>query len=62
MKFLRILLAVPLLFFSLFCFYGFIASFEPGDFLIFKILYPLLGFVSLAAATWLIFRKRPNER
>jgi hypothetical protein len=62
MRFLRVLLAFPLLLFGVFCAYGFLASFEPGDFLIFRILYPALGAVSVAGAVWMILgRPRRSE-
>lgn len=57
----RIILAIPLLLFALFCAYGFLASFEPGDFLIFRILYPVLGVASLAGTIWLMFGRRSQR-
>ena len=38
-----------------FCVFGFLASFEPGDNLPFRIAYPLVGLCFLAAAMWLGF-------
>ncbi len=61
MQFLRVIVAVPLFLFALFCAYGFLASFEPGDFLIFRILYPVLGVASLAGAIWLMLGRRPQR-
>lgn len=46
-----LLLVVPVLF----CVFGFLASFEPGDHLRFQIGYALLGLFFFAAATWLGF-------
>jgi hypothetical protein len=46
-----------LLLIAAFCAYGFLASFEPGPFLAFRIGYPVLGAVCLGSAVWLL-RKR----
>jgi hypothetical protein len=46
-----------LLLIAAFCAYGFLASFEPGPFLAFRIGYPVLGALCLGSAVWLL-RKR----
>jgi hypothetical protein len=53
---LRLVAAVLLVALAAFCAYGFVASFEPGDFLIFRIGYPLAGLLCLAAAVYLVRR------
>jgi hypothetical protein len=54
---LRLVAAVVVLALTAFCAYGFVASFEPGDFLIFRIGYPLIGLLCLAAAVYLVRKK-----
>jgi hypothetical protein len=51
---LRLVAAVLLVALAASCAYGFVASFEPGDFLIFRIGYPLVGLLCLAAAVYLV--------
>jgi hypothetical protein len=53
----RILIAFVLLLFAGFCVFGFLASFEHGDFMIFRIGYPILFVGSLGASGWLLFKK-----
>jgi hypothetical protein len=52
---IRLVLTVPLLALAVFCAYGFLASFEPGPFLVFRIGYPLLGLACLAGI-WFLAR------
>lgn len=52
----RALFAVPYILLALFCGFGFLASFEPGPHLVFKIAYSALGLASAAVAGWLIGR------
>jgi hypothetical protein len=47
------LVAVSLLI-AAFCAFGFLASFEPGPYLAFRIGYPVLGALCLGAAVWLL--------
>jgi len=54
---LRIGLAVALLLLAGFCVFGFMASFEPGVDLVWKIAYPTVGVVSVIAAIWLFLKK-----
>jgi len=49
--------AAPLLFLAAFCVYGFLASFEPGPYLAFRIGYPVVGVAAAALGIWLLFRK-----
>jgi hypothetical protein len=58
---LRLVAAVVLLALAVFCAYGFVASFEPGDFQVFRIGYPLVGLLCLAAV-WLIGNPRGPAR
>ncbi len=51
----RLVLTVPLLALAVFCAYGFLASFEPGPWLVFHIGYPLLGLACLTG-TWFLVR------
>lgn len=44
---MKYLLALPLLLFALFCCYGFLATFEPGDFLAWRIGYVIAFILSL---------------
>jgi hypothetical protein len=46
-----------LLLIAAFCAYGFLASFEPGPFLAFRIGYPVLGAVCLGSAVWLLSKR-----
>lgn len=58
----RLILAAMLLAFAGFCAFGFLASFEPGpQAIFFRVLYPALGVIGLAASAWLLLsiRKRP---
>jgi len=57
MRMLRIGLAVALLLLAGFCVFGFMASFEPGVDLVWKIAYPTVGVVSVIAAIWLFLKK-----
>ncbi len=47
-------LATLLLLVAAFCGYGFLASFEPGPHLAFRIGYPVLGALCLGSAGWLV--------
>jgi hypothetical protein len=51
----RLVLTMPLLALAVFCAYGFLASFEPGPWLVFRIGYPLLGLACLAGI-WFLAR------
>ena len=53
----RVVMAVVLLLLAAFCGYGFLASFEPGAGLAFRIDYPVVGVVSILAAAILLLRK-----
>ena len=55
-----ILLALLLWLIALFCVYGFLASFEPGTSMVFKIGYAL-GFVVMAALGILSLRSRSSS-
>jgi hypothetical protein len=46
-----------LLLIAAFCVYGFLASFEPGPNLAFRIGYPVVGVLCLGSAVWLLGRK-----
>jgi hypothetical protein len=46
-----------LLLIAAFCVYGFLASFEPGPNLAFRIGYPVVGVLCLGSAVWLFSRK-----
>ena len=55
----RIWIIPPLLAFAAICFYGFLATFEPGDFLAWRIAY-VVGFtlsVIGCIATWVLTRE-----
>jgi len=56
---LRILISVACLFVAAFSFFGFLASFEPGVTIGWKIGYSIMGIVSLGVAVlpWLLDRK-----
>ena len=54
----RIWIIPPLLALAAFCFYGVLATFEPGDFLVYRIAYAV-GIVACLAgsvATWILTR------
>ena len=54
------ILALPLFMLASFCVFGFLASFEPGPYLAFRIGYPVLGIASGGSGLWLLTRKLPG--
>ena len=57
----RILSALVLLAITAFTVYGFMATFEPPGFLIWRIIYSVIGLLSLGAAGWMLFKKTPSR-
>jgi hypothetical protein len=53
---MRQALAAVLLLVAAFCVFGFLASFEPGPYLVFRVGYPVLGVVCLGLAIWLLLK------
>ena len=55
------IIAVVLILLAGFCVFGFLASFEPGPNLVFRIGYPVLGIAAASAGFWLLLRKTPDS-
>jgi serine/threonine protein kinase len=57
-RWLKIFIAALAFLVAAFCVFGFIASFEPGDNGIFKILYSAIGVACILSGVWLLRKKR----
>ena len=59
-KIARVLVALILAAIAVFTLFGFLATFEPPGFLLWRLVYAVGGFTAIGGAGWVLFRKPPS--